>query len=105
MRRSSPLRCKEAHAGLPVIRFGLQKLKRLNRMGLTGKPSCEDRDALWRGPDIMPFLPQVGHELGGGCSHAIHADDMLTIAWRCARSSPYGRAPNRLEVEDTMALR
>jgi len=99
---------------MPVFQYrygsGLQKLKRLIEMGLTGKPIMTTIEThWWRGPDYyaVPWRGKWATELGGGLlGHAIHAHDMLNyVHGACAEIFAYGATlANRIEVEDTMAL-
>jgi predicted dehydrogenase len=99
---------------MPIFQYrygsGLQKLKRLIEMGLTGKAFVTTIEThWWRGPDYyaVPWRGKWATELGGGLlGHAIHAHDMLNyVHGACAEVFAYGATlVNPIEVEDTMAL-
>lgn len=99
---------------MPIFQYryggGLQKLKRLIEMGLTGKPFMTTIEThWWRGPAYyeVPWRGKWATELGGGLlGHAIHAHDMLNyIHGACSEIFAYGATlVNKIEVEDTMAL-
>jgi len=99
---------------MPIFQYrygsGLQKLKRLIALGLTGKPFLTTIEThWWRGPAYydVPWRGKWASELGGGLlGHAIHAHDMLNyVHGACAEVFAYGETlVNRIEVEDTMAL-
>lgn len=102
------------HTLMPIFQYrygtGLQKLKRLVEMGLTGRPIMTTIEThWWRGPAYydVAWRGKWATELGGGLlGHAIHAHDMLNyIHGPCAEVFAYGATlVNRIEVEDTMAL-
>lgn len=99
---------------MPIFQYrygsGLQKLKRLIELGLTGKPFLTTIEThWWRGPAYydVPWRGKWASELGGGLlGHAIHAHDMLNyVHGACAEVFAYGETlVNKIEVEDTMAL-
>lgn len=99
---------------MPIFQYrygtGLQKLKRLIELGLTGKPFLTTIEThWWRGPAYyeVPWRGKWQSELGGGLlGHAIHAHDMLNyVHGACAEVFAYGATlVNPIEVEDTMAL-
>lgn len=99
---------------MPIFQYrygsGLQKLKRLIALGLTGKPFLTTIEThWWRGPQYydVPWRGKWASELGGGLlGHAIHAHDMLNyVHGACAEVFAYGDTlVNAIEVEDTMAL-
>lgn len=99
---------------MPIFQYrygtGLQKLKRLIELGLTGTPFLTTIEThWWRGPAYyeVPWRGKWASELGGGLlGHAIHAHDMLNyVHGACAEVFAYGETlVNRIEVEDTMAL-
>ena len=99
---------------MPIFQYrygtGLQKLKRLIELGLTGKPFLTTIEThWWRGPAYydVPWRGKWASELGGGLlGHAIHAHDMLNyVHGACAEVFAYGDTlVNAIEVEDTMAL-
>ncbi|MFC3705102.1 Gfo/Idh/MocA family protein [Devosia honganensis] len=99
---------------MPIFQYrygtGLQKLKRLIELGLTGKPFLTTIEThWWRGPAYyeVPWRGKWQSELGGGLlGHAIHAHDMLNyVHGACAEVFAYGATlVNPIEVEDTMTL-
>jgi predicted dehydrogenase len=99
---------------MPIFQYrfgaGLQKLKHLIRLGLTGKPYMTTIEThWWRGPAYyeIPWRGKWATELGGGLlGHAIHAHDMLNyVHGATAEVFAYGATlVNRIEVEDCMAL-
>ena len=99
---------------MPIFQYrygaGLQKLKRLIALGLTGAPFLTTIEThWWRGPAYyeVPWRGKWATELGGGLlGHAIHAHDMLNyVHGACAEIFAYGATlVNKIEVEDTMAL-
>jgi predicted dehydrogenase len=99
---------------MPIFQYrygaGLQKLKRLVDMGLTGRPIMTTIEThWWRGPAYyeVAWRGKWATELGGGLlGHAIHAHDMLNyIHGPCTEVFAYGATlVNDIEVEDTMAL-
>jgi predicted dehydrogenase len=99
---------------MPIFQYrygtGLQKLKRLIALGLTGKPFLTTIEThWWRGPDYyaVPWRGKWATELGGGMlGHAIHAHDMLNyVHGPCAEVFAYGATlVNPIEVEDTTAV-
>lgn len=99
---------------MPIFQYrygsGLQKLKRLIDLGLTGKPYLTTIEThWWRGPDYyaVPWRGKWKSELGGGLlGHAIHAHDMLNyVHGPCAEVFSYGATlVNPIEVEDTAAI-
>ena len=99
---------------MPIFRvwlsFGLQKLKRLIELGLTGQPFMTTIEThWWRGPDYyaVPWRGKWQSELGGGLlGHAIHAHDMLNyVHGPCAEVFAYGATlVNPIQVEDTAVL-
>jgi len=99
---------------MPIFQYrygtGLQKLKMLIGLGLTGRPFLTTIEThWWRGPAYyeVPWRGKWATELGGGLlGHAIHAHDMLNyVHGACAEVFAYGETlVNRIEVEDTMAL-
>lgn len=99
---------------MPIFQYrygaGLQKLKRLVEMGLTGRPIMTTIEThWWRGPAYyeVAWRGKWATELGGGLlGHAIHAHDMLNyIHGPCAEVFAFGATlVNDIEVEDTMAL-
>lgn len=99
---------------MPIFQYrygtGLQKLKRLIELELTGKPFLTTIEThWWRGPAYyeVPWRGKWQSELGGGLlGHAIHAHDMLNyVHGACAEVFAYGATlVNPIEVEDTMAL-
>jgi predicted dehydrogenase len=99
---------------MPIFQYrygtGLQKLKRLIELGLTGKPFLTTIEThWWRGPAYyeVPWRGKWATELGGGLlGHAIHAHDMLNyVHGACAEVFAYGETlVNKIEVEDTMVL-
>jgi len=99
---------------MPIFQYrygiGVQKLKRLVELGLTGRPIMTTVEThWWRGPAYydVPWRGKWATELGGGLlGHAIHAHDMLNyIHGPCAEVHAYGATlVNAIEVEDTMAL-
>jgi predicted dehydrogenase len=99
---------------MPIFQYrygtGLQKLKRLIELGLTGRPFLTTIEThWWRGPAYyeVPWRGKWATELGGGLlGHAIHAHDMLNyVHGTCAEVFAYGETlVNKIEVEDTMAL-
>ena len=100
---------------MPIFQYrygtGLQKLRRLVELGLTGKPLMTTIEThWWRDADYYAAVDWRGKwatELGGGLlGHAIHAHDMLNyVHGQCAEVFAYGNALlNDIEVEDTMVL-
>lgn len=99
---------------MPIFQYrygtGLQKLKRLIELGLTGKPYLTTIETHWyRGPAYyeVPWRGKWASELGGGLlGHAIHAHDMLNyIHGACSEVFAHGATlVNKIEVEDTMTL-
>jgi predicted dehydrogenase len=99
---------------MPIFQYrygsGLQKLKRLIELGLTGRPFLTTIEThWWRGPDYyaVPWRGKWKSELGGGLlGHAIHAHDMLNyVHGACAEVFSYGATlVNPIEVEDTSAI-
>lgn len=99
---------------MPIFQYrygsGLQKLKLLIELGLTGKPFLTTIEThWWRGPDYyaVPWRGKWKSELGGGLlGHAIHAHDMLNyVHGACAEVFSYGATlVNPIEVEDTSAI-
>lgn len=99
---------------MPIFQYrygtGLQKLKRLIALGLTGKPYLTTIETHWyRGPAYyeVPWRGKWASELGGGLlGHAIHAHDMLNyVHGACAEVFAHGATlVNDIEVEDTMTL-
>lgn len=99
---------------MPIFQYrygtGLQKLKKLVELGLTGEPFMTTIEThWWRGPDYyeVPWRGKWATELGGGLlGHAIHAHDMLNyIHGPCAEVFAFGATLlNDIEVEDTMSL-
>lgn len=99
---------------MPIFQYrygaGLQKLKKLLALGLTGKPFLTTIEThWWRGPDYyeVPWRGKWATELGGGLlGHAIHAHDMLNYV-HGASAEVFAYAAtlvNKIEVEDTMSL-
>ena len=109
----------EMHEGanrrvMPIFQYrygnGVQKLKHLIEVGLTGRPILTTIEThWWRGSDYyaVPWRGKWSTELGGGLlTHAIHAHDILTyvhgdIAEVYAATSTL---VNPIETEDTAAL-
>lgn len=99
---------------MPIFQYrygtGLQKLKRLIELGLTGKPFLTTIEThWWRGPAYyeVPWRGKWASELGGGLlGHAIHAHDMLNyVHGACEEVFAHGATlVNKIEVEDTMTL-
>jgi len=99
---------------MPIFQYrygsGLQKLKMLIDLGLTGAPFLTTIEThWWRGPDYyaVPWRGKWATELGGGLlGHAIHAHDMLNyVHGACAEIFSFGTTlVNPIEVEDTAAL-
>lgn len=99
---------------MPIFQYrygtGLQKLKRLIELGLTGKPYLTTIETHWyRGPAYyeVPWRGKWASELGGGLlGHAIHAHDMLNyVHGACEEVFAHGATlVNKIEVEDTMTL-
>ncbi|KQV30782.1 oxidoreductase [Rhizobium sp. Root1203] len=99
---------------MPIFQYrygsGVQKLKMLIELGLTGSPFLTTIEThWWRGPDYyaVPWRGKWETELGGGLlGHAIHAHDMLNyVHGGCAEVFSYGATlVNPIEVEDTAAL-
>lgn len=99
---------------MPIFQYrygsGLQKLKMLIDLGLTGTPFLTTIEThWWRGPDYyaVPWRGKWVTELGGGLlGHAIHAHDMLNyVHGACAEIFSYGATlVNPIQVEDTAAL-
>lgn len=99
---------------MPIFQYrygtGLQKLKRLIELDLTGKPFLTTVEThWWRGPDYyeVPWRGKWASELGGGLlGHAIHAHDMLNyVHGACEEIFAHGATlVNKIEVEDTMTL-
>jgi predicted dehydrogenase len=99
---------------MPIFQYrygsGLQKLKRLIALGLTGTPFLTTIEThWWRGPDYyaVPWRGKWATELGGGLlGHAIHAHDMLNyVHGACAEIFSHGATlVNPIEVEDTATL-
>ncbi|NLS03683.1 Gfo/Idh/MocA family oxidoreductase [Rhizobium sp. P32RR-XVIII] len=99
---------------MPIFQYrygsGLQKLKRLIELGLTGQPFMTTIEThWWRGPDYyaVPWRGKWASELGGGLlGHAIHAHDMLNyVHGACAEVFSYGATlVNPIETEDTAVL-
>jgi predicted dehydrogenase len=99
---------------MPIFQYrygsGLQKLKMLIDLGLTGRPLLTTIEThWWRGPDYyaVPWRGKWTTELGGGLlGHAIHAHDMLNyVHGACAEIFSYATTlVNPIEVEDTAAL-
>ncbi len=99
---------------MPIFQYrygsGLQKLKMLIDLGLTGAPFLTTIEThWWRGADYyaVPWRGKWATELGGGLlGHAIHAHDMLNyVHGPCAEIFSYGTTlVNPIEVEDTAAL-
>ena len=99
---------------MPIFQYrygtGLQKLKRLIELGLTGRPFLTTIEThWWRGPAYyeVPWRGKWASELGGGLlGHAIHAHDMLNyVHGACEEIFAHGATlVNKIEVEDTMTL-
>lgn len=99
---------------MPIFQYrygtGLQKLKRLIELGLTGRPFLTTIEThWWRGPAYyeVPWRGKWASELGGGLlGHAIHAHDMLNyVHGACEEVFAHGATlVNKIEVEDTMTL-
>nr|WP_272212036.1 Gfo/Idh/MocA family oxidoreductase [Marinicella sp. W31]MDC2877931.1 Gfo/Idh/MocA family oxidoreductase [Marinicella sp. W31] len=99
---------------MPIFQYrygtGLQKLKHLTELGLTGRPFMTTIETHWWRPPAYFAVEWRGKwktELGGGLlGHAIHAHDMLNyIHGPCAEVFAYGSTlVNDIEVEDTAAL-
>jgi len=99
---------------MPIFQYrygtGLQKLKYLQSLDLTGAPYMTTIEThWWRGADYyeVPWRGKWATELGGGLlGHAIHAHDMLNyVHGPCAEVFAYGATLNNpIDVEDTMAL-
>lgn len=99
---------------MPIFQYrygtGLQKLKYLIDLGLTGTPFMTTIEThWWRGSDYyeVPWRGKWASELGGALlGHAIHAHDMLNyVHGGCAELFAFGDTMvNDIEVEDTMAL-
>lgn len=99
---------------MPIFQYrygaGLQRLKRLIELDLTGEPFMTTIETHWWRPPAYYEVPWRGKwatELGGGLlGHAIHAHDMLNyVHGPCAEVFAYGATLlNDIEVEDTMAL-
>jgi predicted dehydrogenase len=99
---------------MPIFQYrfgaGLQKLKHLIRLGLTGKPYMTTIEThWWRGPAYyeVPWRGKWATEFGGGLlGHAIHAHDMLNyVHGATVEVSAYAATlVNPIEVEDCMAL-
>lgn len=99
---------------MPIFQYrygaGMQKLKHLVEIGLTGKPFLTTIETHWWRPPAYYAVDWRGKwatELGGGLlGHAIHAHDMLNyIHGPCAEVFAYGATlVNPIEVEDTAAL-
>jgi predicted dehydrogenase len=99
---------------MPIFQYrygkGVQKLKHLIGVGLTGRPILTTIEThWWRGSDYyaVPWRGKWRTELGGGLlTHAIHAHDILTyvhgdIVQVYAATSTL---VNSIETEDTAAL-
>lgn len=99
---------------MPIFQYrygrGLQKLRRLLHLGLTGRPILTTIEThWWRGPSYydVPWRGKWASELGGGLlGHAIHAHDMLNYIQGPidALFSFNATLANRIEVEDTASL-
>jgi predicted dehydrogenase len=99
---------------MPIFQYrygtGLQKLRHLQALGLTGHPIMSTVEThWWRGPAYydVPWRGKWASELGGGLlGHAIHAHDMLSyVHGDCAELFAFGATlVNRIEVEDSMSL-
>ncbi|WP_319517572.1 Gfo/Idh/MocA family oxidoreductase [uncultured Martelella sp.] len=99
---------------MPIFQYrygaGLQKLKRLVELGLTGRAFLTTIEThWWRPPEYfaVEWRGKWKTELGGGLlGHAIHAHDMLNyIHGPCDEVFAYGATLNNpIETEDTMAL-
>ena len=99
---------------MPIFQYrygtGLQKLKRLVELGLTGPAFMTTIETHWWRPPAYYEVEWRGKwatELGGGLlGHAIHAHDMLNyVHGPCSELFAYGATLlNDIEVEDTMAL-
>ncbi|TNB48432.1 Gfo/Idh/MocA family oxidoreductase [Martelella lutilitoris] len=99
---------------MPIFQYrygmGLQKLKRLTELGITGRAFLTTIEThWWRSPDYfaVDWRGKWKTELGGGLlGHAIHAHDMLNyIHGPCDAVFAYGATLNNpIETEDTMAL-
>jgi len=99
---------------MPIFQYrygtGLQKLKRLVELGLTGPAFMTTIETHWWRPPAYYEVEWRGKwstELGGGLlGHAIHAHDMLNyVHGPCAELFAFGDTLlNDIEVEDTMAL-
>ncbi|GLQ10587.1 oxidoreductase [Devosia yakushimensis] len=110
----SDLVAKTDRKFMPIFQYrygtGLQKLKRLIELGLTGRPFLTTVEThWWRGPAYydVPWRGKWASELGGGLlGHAIHAHDMLNyVHGACAEIFAHGATlVNKIEVEDTMTL-
>jgi predicted dehydrogenase len=99
---------------MPIFQYrygkGVQKLKHLIWVGLTGRPILTTIEThWWRGPDYyaVPWRGKWRTEFGGGLlTHAIHAHDILTyvhgdIAQVYAATSTL---VNPIDTEDTATL-
>jgi predicted dehydrogenase len=99
---------------MPIFQYrygkGVQKLKHLIGVGLTGRPILTTIEThWWRGSDYyaVPWRGKWRTELGGGLlTHAVHAHDILTyvhgdIVQVYAATSTL---VNPIETEDTAAL-
>jgi len=99
---------------MPIFQYrygaGLQKLRYLMELELTGQPFMTTIEThWWRGADYyaVPWRGKWATELGGGLlGHAIHAHDMLNyVHGPCAEVFSYGATlVNPIEVEDTACL-
>ena len=99
---------------MPIFQYrygaGLQKLKRLIELDLTGPAFMTTIETHWWRPPAYYKVEWRGKwatELGGGLlGHAIHAHDMLNyVHGPCAELFAYGDTLlNDIEVEDSMVL-
>jgi predicted dehydrogenase len=99
---------------MPIFQYrfgqGLQKLKALQRAGLTGKTHVASVEVHWRRRApyyAVPWRGKFATELGGAITgHAIHALDMLTyVLGPVRRVSAFTRTSvNPIEVEDGAAI-
>ncbi len=99
---------------MPILQYrfgrGLQKLRRLVDLGITGRPYVANVDVAWWRDDAYYSVPWRGRwdtELGGVLlSHALHALDMTTYILG-PPSAVWARTAtlvNDIEVEDSAAV-
>ncbi len=116
LREVDKLLAAEAAAGrrlMPIFQYrfghGLQRLKRLRELALTGRAYLTTVETAWRrraGYYAVPWRGKLATELGGALvTHAIHAHDALYYVLGPARqvSAHVSTRVNPIEVEDCVA--